>query len=139
MGRRVTTASPGASDTEKVSVNVGYVDLGQIDLLVQDGFYSRRTDFIRTAIRNQLQRQDDSVRSSVQRNEFELGLRHVSRTELEALLAARKTLHIRAIGLVTIASDVSLQLAKKTIDSIRVLGALRMEPALRRALHDRIL
>lgn len=139
MGSRVTTASPGAGDTEKVSVNIGYVDLGQIDLLVQDGFYSTRTDFIRTAIRNQLQRQDDSVRNSVQRNEFELGLRHVSRAELEGLLAARKTLHIRVIGLATIAGDVSLQLAKKTIGSMRVLGALRMDAELRRGLHDRIL
>lgn len=139
MGSRVTATSPGTGDTDKVSVNVGFVDLGQIDLLVQDGFYSTRTDFIRTAIRNQLQRQDDSVRSSVQRNEFELGLRHVSRAELETLLAARKTMHIRVLGLATIASDVSLQLAKKTIASIRVLGALRMDPALRRGLHDRIL
>ena len=139
MGSRVSVASTSLNDSEKVSVNVGFVDLGQIDLLVQDGFYSTRTDFIRTAIRNQLERQDATLRKSVQRNEFELGLRTVLRNELETLLARKQMLNLRVIGMASIASDVPLVLARKTIGSIRVLGALRMEPELRRGLHDRIL
>jgi Arc/MetJ-type ribon-helix-helix transcriptional regulator len=132
-------SASAAGDTEKVSVNVGFVDLGQIDLLVQEGFYSTRTDFIRTAIRNQLDRQDMSLKSSVQRHEFELGMKHVSRLHLESVLAKNELVDLRVIGLMKIADDVSVQLARKTIGSIRVLGALRINPQLRKALQDRIL
>jgi len=54
-------------DTEKMTINLGYVDLGHIDLMVQEGFYSNRTDFIRTAIRNQLERHADVVKQSTVR------------------------------------------------------------------------
>ncbi len=139
MGSRPTPIFSAGAESEKVSVNIGYVDLGQIDLLVNEGFYSTRTDFIRTAIRNQLERQDASLRSSTQRHAFELGQKNISRAELEILLSTRKILHVRVIGLATIANDVPAQLALKTIGSIRVLGALRMSAEVRKALRDRIL
>ena len=126
------------ADSEKVSINVGYVDLGQIDLLVQEGFYANRTDFIRTAIRNQLDRQDESIKQSVSRHQLELGLRHYSRKDLEAVQAAGETLHIQVLGLASIADDVSPELALRTIASIHVLGALHMSPTLRAALSNRI-
>src|ERR1700750_2485608 len=97
----------GGSDTEKITINLGYVDLGHIDLLVQDGFYSNRTDFIRTAIRNQLERHDDAVKRSVARKTLDLGLRHFSREDLEAVRAAGQTLQIHVLGLASIAKDVS--------------------------------
>ena len=126
------------SDSEKITINLGYVDLGHVDLLVQEGFYSNRTDFIRTAIRNQLERHHDSVKQSVDRRQLELGLRRYTRQDLEAVQAAGETLHIQVLGLASVADDVSPELALQTIASIYVLGALHISPALRAALGDRI-
>ncbi len=125
-------------ETEKITINLGYVDLGHVDLLVQDGFYSNRTDFIRTAIRNQLERHADVVKQSVARKSVELGLRHYTREDLEAVRAAGQTLHIRVLGLASIAGDVTPELARATIASISVLGALHASPAVKTALADRM-
>jgi Arc/MetJ-type ribon-helix-helix transcriptional regulator len=125
-------------DSEKITINLGYVDLGQIDLLVRDGFYSNRTDFIRTAIRNQAERHADVVRQSVARKTLDLGLRHYSRADLEALRAAGQTVEIKVLGLASIAPDVSPELARATIASITVLGALHASPEVRAALEGRM-
>ncbi len=127
-----------AGDTEKITVNVGYVDLGHIDLLVREGFYSNRTDFIRTAIRNQLANHSDAIKQSIIRNTLELGLRRFSRSELEAVKAAGRMLRIQVLGLATIAEDVTPELARETIESITVLGALQASPSVKAALSDRI-
>jgi Arc/MetJ-type ribon-helix-helix transcriptional regulator len=125
------------SDTEKITINLGYVDLGHIDLLVQDGFYSNRTDFIRTAIRNQIERHADATRQSVARKSLDLGLRHFSRADLEAVRAAGQRLDIRVLGLASIAADVTPELAQAAIASISVLGALQASAAVKAALADR--
>lgn len=125
------------SDTEKITINLGYVDLGHIDLLVQDGFYSNRTDFIRTAIRNQIERHAEATRQSVIRRSLDLGLRHFSREDLEAARAAGHRLDIRVLGLASIAADVTPELAQATIASISVLGALQASAAVKAALADR--
>jgi Arc/MetJ-type ribon-helix-helix transcriptional regulator len=125
-------------DSEKITINLGFVDLGQVDLLVQEGFYSNRTDFIRTAIRGQLERQSGPVQQSVARNRLELGLRRFTRADLESVKRTGETLTIQVLGLASIADDVSPELARQTISSIRVLGALHMSPTLRAALSDRI-
>ena len=124
-------------DSEKITINLGYVDLGQIDLMVQDGFYSNRTDFIRTAIRNQLERHGEVVKQSVSRKKLALGVRHYSRAELEAARKAGESLHIDVLGLARIAQDVTPELARATIASVHVLGALQASPAVRAALSDR--
>src|SRR3569833_159112 len=125
------------NDTEKITINLGYVDLGHIDLLVQDGFYSNRTDFIRTAIRNQIERHADATKQSVVRKNLDLGLRHYSREDLEAAQAAGQMLHIRVLGLASIATDVTPELARATIASISVLGALQASATVKAALADR--
>jgi Arc/MetJ-type ribon-helix-helix transcriptional regulator len=127
-----------SADSEKITINLGYVDLGHVDLLVQEGFYSNRTDFIRTAIRNQLDRHGEAVRQSVARHRLDLGLRQYSRQELERVQAAGETLEIQVLGLVVIGADVSAELARDTIASIHVLGALQASPAVKAALRDRI-
>ena len=127
---------PGAS--EKITINLGFVDLGHVDLLVQEWFYSNRTDFIRTAIRYQLDRHNDAVRQSVTRHQLELGLRTYTRKDLEAAEAAGETLHIQVLGLASIDDDVSPELALRTIGSIHVLGALHLSPELKTALSSRI-
>jgi Arc/MetJ-type ribon-helix-helix transcriptional regulator len=127
-----------SADSEKITINLGYVDLGHVDLLVQEGFYSNRTDFIRTAIRNQLDRHGEAVRQSVARHRLDLGLRQYGRQELERVQAAGETLDIQVLGLVVIAADVSAELARDTIASIHVLGALQASPAVKAALRDRI-
>jgi len=126
-----------ASESEKITINLGYIDLGQIDLLVRDGFYSNRTDLIRTAIRNQLERHADVLTQSTKRRRLELGLRHYNRNELEALRAAGSHVDIAVLGLARIAADVSPELARATIASVVVLGALQASPAVRAALSDR--
>lgn len=127
-----------AGDSEKITINLGYVDLGHIDLLVEEGFYSNRTDFIRTAIRNQVDRHADVIRQTVTRKSVDLGLRHFSRIDLEAVQAEGRMLDIRVLGLATIAQDVPPELARATIASLTVLGALHAPAAVKTALADRI-
>ena len=134
----VVELRPRSGETEKMTINVGVVDLGQIDLLVQEGFYSNRSDLIRTAIRNQLGVHADLVKQTVSRRTLTMGLQHFSREDLERVKASQEKLHIQALGLVRIADDVSPQLALATIASISVLGALQASPAVRKALADRI-
>ena len=114
------------------------MDLGQIDLLVDEGLYSNRSDFIRTAIRNRLDRHTDAMKESVARRQLNLGLRHYERAELEAVRAAGESIHIQVLGLAVIAPDVSVDLARATIASIEVLGALQASPEIKTALSDRI-
>lgn len=126
------------SDSEKITINLGAIDLGQIDLLVQEGFYSNRTDLIRTAIRNQLGTHADALRQTVARRTLVLGLQEFSRRDLEAARKSGTKLRIHALGLVRIADDVSPALALQAIESIAVLGALHASPAVKAALAERI-
>ena len=125
------------SETEKITINLGLVNLGQIDLLVQEGFYSNRTDFIRTAIRNQLATHAEEVKQTVARKTLVLGLEHYSRRDLELVREAGETLEIKVLGLASIDDDVDPELARETISSLNVLGALRASPAVKSALKDR--
>ncbi|KRR21197.1 CopG family transcriptional regulator [Bradyrhizobium lablabi] len=129
---------PKPPETEKITINLGYVDLGHVDLMVQEGFYSNRTDFIRTAVRNQLERHADVVRQSTARKSLDLGLRNYTREDLEAVQRAGETLHINVLGLASISQDVTPELARATIASVSVLGALHASPAVKAALADRI-
>lgn len=138
MADKVTELRPRVPEAEKVTINLGYVDLGRIDLLVREGFYSNRTDFIRAAIRERLDRHEDAVKQSVARQGLGLGIRHYSRADLEALKARGEVAHVQVVGLAVIAPDVSPELARDTIASVHVLGALQAPPAVKAALADRI-
>jgi Arc/MetJ-type ribon-helix-helix transcriptional regulator len=127
-----------AGESEKITINLGFVDLGRIDLMVTEGFYSNRTDFIRTAIRNQLEHHADVVSKSLVRNALDLGLRYFTRQELEAAVEANQALQIQVLGLASIAQDVSPELARAAIASVRVLGAFHASAAVKAALSDRI-
>jgi len=130
---------PKLVDSEKITINLGMIDLGQIDLLVSEGFYSNRTDLIRTAIRNQLNTHADVVRQTVARRSLVLGMHHYSRADLEAAQQAGIRLQIQVLGMASIASDVPVELALATIESISVLGALHASSAVKTALAERIL
>lgn len=130
--------SINSPESEKITINLGYVDLGHIDLLVDEGFYSNRSDFIRTAIRNRLDWHTDAVKESVARRRLDLGLRRYDRAELEAVRATGASIRIQVLGLAVIASDVPVDLARATIASIQVLGALQASPEIKAALSDRI-
>ncbi|MEO7493517.1 MAG: CopG family transcriptional regulator [Massilia sp.] len=130
---------PKNGDTEKITINLGLIDLGQIDLLVNEGFYSNRTDLIRTAIRNQLNTHAEVVRQTVARRSLVLGMHHYSRADLEAAKAAGERLQIQVLGMASIANDVTPDLALATIESIFVLGALHASNAVKMALASRIL
>lgn len=138
MVKREIEVRPRVGETEKLTINLGVVDLGQIDLLVQEGFYSNRTDLIRTAIRNQLTVHADEVRQTIARRTLVLGLQRFSRADLERAQAAGEMLQIQVLGLARIADDVSPELARATIESIVVLGAFQASAAVRSALADRI-
>jgi Arc/MetJ-type ribon-helix-helix transcriptional regulator len=138
MFDRIVELRPKGADSEKITINLGHVDLGHIDLMVQEGFYSNRTDFIRTAIRNQLERHADAAQQAVARKKVELGLRHFSREDLETVRAAGQMLDIRVLGLASIGEEVTPELARATIGSIAVLGALHASAAVKAALADRI-
>jgi len=125
-------------DTEKITINLGPVDLGRVDLLVQDGFYSNRTDLIRTAIRNQLAGHAEEVSRSIARQTFELGLVDLDAATLQRARDAGERLALRVVGLVRIAKDVTPELARDTIDSLTVLGSVQASREIKQALSDRI-
>lgn len=127
-----------APDNEKLTLNLGFIDLGHIELLVRNGFYSNRSDFIRTAIRNQLNTHAEVTKQATIRLTLELGLRNFTRPELEAVKARDEHLDIRVLGLATIADDVSPELARATIASLTILGALHASDEVKAALADRL-
>ena len=137
MAQQLDTLSR-IGESEKLTINVGVVDLGQVDLLVDEGFYSNRSDLIRTAIRNQLAVHASVVSQAVSRRTLLLGLHNVTRADLERARAEGREVHLRVVGLARIAQDVTADLARATIRSVVVLGALHASPAVRRALADRI-
>lgn len=126
------------AESEKITINVGFVDLGHIDLLVRDGHYANRTDFIRTAIRNRLDRHGEEAQESVARKQLDLGISHFTRQRLEEARESGAMLDIRVLGLASIAGDVSPELARAAIRSLTVLGALHAPAAVKAALADRL-
>jgi len=138
MPKNVVQLRDRIPDSEKITINLGYVDLGRIDLLVQEGFFSNRTDFIRTAIRNQLSSQSEEVSRSIDRHTLDVGLLEIGVDDLEAARTAGEMLHVKVVGLVRIASDVTPELALQTIGSLTVLGALQANPQIKAALAARI-
>jgi Arc/MetJ-type ribon-helix-helix transcriptional regulator len=138
MPKPATGIAARAPESEKITLNLGFVDLGQIDLLVGEGFYSNRSDFIRTAIRNQIDRHGEAVQQLIRRKSVHLGLRHIARAELAEAEAAGQTLDIRVLGLAVIAPDVTPDLARTAIAALNVLGALHASDAVKAALADRI-
>lgn len=140
MKRATTAVEPRqrTGETEKMTVNVGVVDLGQVDLLVQEGFYSNRSDLIRTALRNQLALHADTVKQTVARRTLTVGLQHYSRDDLQKVVAAGQRLQVQVVGLARIADDVTPTLALAAIESVTVLGAFQASPAVRKALSNRI-
>ena len=139
MNAKIYKFPENLAESEKITINLGFVDLGHIDLLVRDGFYGNRTDFIRTAIRNQLVQHSEQSKKSITRQTMELGLRQYTKSDLEALQTKGEKLRIKVLGLVTISSDVSPSLALATIESITVLGALHASREIKTALADRII
>jgi Arc/MetJ-type ribon-helix-helix transcriptional regulator len=138
MPDNIRELRPKTPEAEKITINLGFVDLGHIDLMVREGFYSNRTDFIRTAIRNQLERHSDVVKQSTARKSLDLGLRNYGREDLEAARQSGEMLHINVLGLASIGQDVTPELARATIASVTVLGALHASPAVKAALADRM-
>jgi Arc/MetJ-type ribon-helix-helix transcriptional regulator len=136
--RSATTAPLAKSTDEKITINLGVVDLGQIDLLVQEGFYANRTDLIRTAIRNQLAAHADAVKQAVTRRMLVLGIQHFGAEDLRAVQAAGQRLQIRVLGLASIGAEVTPELALATIESIVVLGVLQASAAVKAALAPRM-
>jgi Arc/MetJ-type ribon-helix-helix transcriptional regulator len=135
----IAEPKPRVGETEKMTINLGVVDLGQIDLLVQEGFYSNRSDLVRTAVRNQIASHGESVRQAVARRTLSLGLQHFGKADLERAKAAGERIRIHVVGLARIADDVSPELARAAIESVSVLGAFHASDKVRRALADRTL
>lgn len=135
--QRPPAAPERTAESEKITINLGFVDLGQIDLLVAESFYGNRTDFIRTAIRNQLARHADALQQVVARKMLVLGLQHFSAADLRAVQASGQKLQLRVLGLASFAADVTPELALATVESIDVLGALHASPDVKAALATR--
>jgi len=125
-------------DTEKITINMSAVDLGKVDLLVQEGFYSNRTDFIRTAIRNQLDKHNLEIQQSVSRNNYGVGVLFYSRSDIERFKAKGQKVNIKMIGMLSLASDIPADLARDVIESIKVLGIFIVSDEVKAALSDRM-
>lgn len=125
-------------ETEKITINLGPVDLGRIDVLVEQGLYSNRTDLIRTAIRNQLDRHEPVIQAHAVKWSFVLGVESVTRSTLEEFRRQGKMISLRVIGMLKLADDIDPELALETIEAIRIRGSFQATPVLREALADRI-
>ena len=137
-GKTLARANAGLPESEKITINLGVVDLGHVDLLVQEGFFSNRSDFIRSAIRQQLLQHADVLRQTVARKTLRMGLQHFTRADLEAVRAAGERLDVKVLGLASIAADVTPELARATFNSLVVLGALNAPANVKAALADRM-
>jgi Arc/MetJ-type ribon-helix-helix transcriptional regulator len=137
INMKLVSSQQKLPDSDKVTVNVGLVDLAQLDLLVEEGFYSNRTDFVRTAIRNLLQMHADTIRQTVVRKRYVMGMHRYSRRELEQVVASGQQLDIQVLGLAVIEDDVDAELARAAIASVQVLGAFVASPAVRESLAER--
>ena len=126
------------SDTEKITINVSAVDLGRIDLLAEEGFYSNRTDFIRTAIRKELDVHREVVGKSVERRFAALGLVTYNRRSLEEYERKNEKVSINVVGGVVLSKDVTPELAVRTIERLKVHGILRAPQAVKDALASRM-
>lgn len=126
------------SDTEKITINIGSVDLGRVDLLVQEGFYSSRADFIRTAIRNQLEKQKTAVDSITTRKSMVIGTLGYSRSELEKKREANEMINVKVIGMFILSDDVTPDLALDTIQSVTVRGVFKAPEDVKKALIERL-
>ncbi|MCL6443001.1 MAG: CopG family transcriptional regulator [Alicyclobacillus sp.] len=125
------------ADLEKVTVNLGVVDLGQIDLLIEQGFYSNRTDFIKTAVRNQLVVHGDQVRETITKRQFSMGITHYGRRELERALSDGKRLNLKVIGMLVLGDDISPDLADQAIDTVEIYGVVIASRAIKRILSTK--
>lgn len=125
------------SETEKITINIGSVDLGRIDLLVQEGFYASRSDFVRTAIRNQLDRQKSAVDSITTRKSMVIGTLSYNRHELEQKRDDNEMINVKVIGMFILSDDVTPQLALDTIQSVTVRGVFKAPEDVKQALSDR--
>jgi len=121
-------------DSEKLTVNVSAVDLGKMDLLVQEGVYSNRAEFLRAAIRSQLGLHRLELEQSVQRNSFAIGIVGYGRHELEACRAKGERLAISVVGMLILKDDVSPELALETIASVKVRGVFNAATAVKESL-----
>lgn len=126
------------SDTEKITVNIGIVDLGRVDLLVQEGFYASRADFVRTAIRNQLERQRSAVDSITTRKSMVIGTLSYNHHELDQKREDNEMINVKVIGMFILTDDVTPQLALDTIQSVTVRGVFKAPEDVKEALKDRL-
>ncbi len=125
-------------DTEKITINLSAVDLGKVDLLVQEGLYSNRTDFIRTAIRNQLDRHNLEIQQSVARHAYVIGVLIYDRKDLERYRAKGEKLNLKTVGFLNLANDISPELASEVIESIQIRGIFQASEAVKAALAERM-
>lgn len=125
------------ADTEKITINMSAVDLGKIDLMVQEGSYSNRTDFIRTAIRSQLEKHTFEIQQTITRNSYVIGVLTYDQDDLEQKKAKGEKVNIRVLGLLHLASDISPNLAREVIESIQVRGIFQASDKVKTALIDR--
>ena len=113
------------AETEKITINIDVVDLGKIDLLVEQGFYSNRTDLIKSSIRNEVNKHEEVVSKIVVSKSYNVGVTKFSKEELEEVARSNKILDVKVLGLLIIADDVPVDLAKKTIKYLNVFGVFK--------------
>lgn len=123
------------NSTEKITINVNTSDLGKIDLLIHEGYYSNRTDFIKSAIKSQVNKHDDEINmilSSKKKKDWFVGVYVLTEDELQALKRYGRKKAIRGMGLLIVDKDVSLDLMKTSISAIETYGVCRCSSEIKR-------
>ena len=113
---------------EKITVNLPVVDLGKIDYLVEQGFYNTRTEFIRTSIKSEIDKNSFAINRVIQVEDskegtfFSVGVISLNKSDLERYVTKNKKVAIFVMGMCFIGKNVTVELASKTIKSFKVYG-----------------
>lgn len=126
------------ADTEKITVNANAVELGKIDLLVEQGHYVNRSDFIRSAIRSQLEKHSFEVQQAVTRNSYVIGALSYNKSDMEEFQTKGERLKISVMGILHLQKDIPASLAAEVIESAQVRGVFQASEAVKAALNDRM-
>jgi Arc/MetJ-type ribon-helix-helix transcriptional regulator len=118
--------------TEKITININTIDLGHIDLLVNEGYYATRTEFIKTAVKKQLDRHEEDTKKLIEQKakhgdyELSIGVGGFTKSELERIIQKKEAkIKMIFIGLFITPKDVTLELLEQAVESIKVYGVCR--------------
>ena len=117
--------------SEKVSVNINTSTLSSIDLLIDHGYYSNRSDFINQALREGIQKHQKTLDRIIDAkteangespNQWFIGVYGLEKREIDAAKSRGITMEIKGYGVLVIDAENDEEDLYPVIRSIKVKG-----------------